>query len=121
MFGASERAITAWSHVLTMPPNVFVIPTLGDNRSLTAPEMPCGLPVLCSGYNGRWPELVYSGVSVWVFDPLDGKDVTKKMMLCIDQKDALPKSGKQCRENVEQFTPDGAAKSILTACEMALT
>ncbi len=38
--------------------DVFVIATLEDNWSLVVPEaMACGLPILCSKYNGCCPEL----------------------------------------------------------------
>ena len=42
--------------------DAFVISTLEDNWSLVVPEaMACGLPILCSQYNGCWPELVQEG------------------------------------------------------------
>src|SRR5439155_13800916 len=38
--------------------DVLVMPTLEDNWSLVVPEaMACGKPILCSQYNGCWPEL----------------------------------------------------------------
>jgi len=52
---------------------VFVIPTLEDNWSLVVPEaMACGLPILCSVYNGCWPELVHDKVNGWFFRVCSG-------------------------------------------------
>ena len=54
--------------------DVFVIATLEDNWSLVVPEaMSIGLPIICSKYNGCWPELV-KPENGWVFDPLDHDD-----------------------------------------------
>jgi glycosyltransferase involved in cell wall biosynthesis len=101
--------------------DVFVIPTLEDNWSLVVPEaMACGLPVLCSKYNGCWPELV-TPANGWVFDPLDQTDFAYKLALCLDSKGELLQMGKCSKDIVEGFTPDRAAKSILTACEIALS
>jgi len=101
--------------------DVLVMPTLEDNWSLVVPEaMACGLPILCSRYNGCWPELVHPGINGWVFDPLDSRDCADKLRLCMDSQDRLGKLGKCSREIVERFTPDNAAQSILTACEIAL-
>ncbi len=100
--------------------DVFVIPTLEDNWSLVVPEaMACGLPILCSKYNGCWPELV-KPENGWVFNPLDPRDFADKLTRCVDSKDRLGRLGKCSRQIVESFTPDNAAKSILAACEMAL-
>ena len=65
--------------------DALVIPTLDDNWSLVVPEaMACGLPVLCSKYNGCWPELVHQGRNGWVFDPLDPEDLAGCLSKCID-------------------------------------
>ena len=61
--------------------DIFVMPTLEDNWSLVVPEaMACGLPVLCSKFNGCWPELVREGKNGWIFDPLDHADILR--VLC---------------------------------------
>ena len=50
--------------------DIFVMPSLEDKWSLVVPEaMSLGLPILCSIYNGCWPELVREGENGWVFDP----------------------------------------------------
>lgn len=101
--------------------DVFVIPTLEDNWSLVVPEaMACGLPILCSKYNGCWPELV-KPENGWVFDPLDPRDFAEKLTLCMDSKDRLRRLGKCSRQIAESFTPDNAAESILAACEIAVS
>lgn len=101
--------------------NILVMPTLEDNWSLVVPEaMACGLPVLCSKYNGCWPELVHPEINGWVFDPLDSNDFADKLRLCMGAQDRLGQLGKCSREIVERFTPESAAKSILTTCEIAI-
>jgi glycosyltransferase involved in cell wall biosynthesis len=100
--------------------DVFVIPTLEDNWSLVVPEaMACGLPVLCSKYNGCWPELVHPDRNGWIFDPLNGNDLFYCMERCLKNKSRLLDMGRNSREIVTGFTPDIAVKSILKAVDIA--
>jgi glycosyltransferase involved in cell wall biosynthesis len=99
--------------------DVFVIPTLEDNWSLVVPEaMACGLPILCSKYNGCWPELVQEH-NGWVFDPLDVKDILHSLNLCITHKSNLKQMGQRSRAIINQHTPKQAAQSIYDACMIA--
>jgi glycosyltransferase involved in cell wall biosynthesis len=99
----------------------FIIPTLEDNWSLVVPEaMACGLPILCSKYNGCWPELVHPGENGWVFDPLDHKDVLQCLKKCIELKSRLPQMGEKSKVIVSDHTPVKAAESILRACKIAM-
>ena len=101
--------------------DAFVIPTLEDNWSLVVPEaMACGLPILCSKYNGCWPELVQED-NGWVFDPLDPKDTSRVLNLCIEKASELPRMGRQSRAIVAGHTPEHAARSIYEACRIALS
>jgi len=101
--------------------NVFIIPTLEDNWSLVVPEaMACGLPILCSKYNGCWPELVHPGENGWVFDPLDCKDVLQCLKACTGNRDRLPQMGERSKVIVGDHTPLKAAESILRACKIAM-
>ena len=101
--------------------DVFIMPTLEDNWSLVVPEaMACGLPVLCSKYNGCWPELVHDGINGWVFDPLKPDDILRVLALCIDNREELKAMGETSRQIVSYFSPENAAKSILEACKIAL-
>lgn len=100
--------------------DAFVMPTLEDNWSLVVPEaMACGLPVLCSKYNGCWPELVHEGVNGWVFDPLDEADTLRALRVAADPATDLAAMGKKSREIVADHTPQKAAESILAACHIA--
>jgi len=101
--------------------DVLVMPTLEDNWSLVVPEgMACGLPVLCSKYNGCWPELVHPEVNGWVFDPCDSQDCAHKLKQCIESQDRYERYGESSREIVRQSTPDRAARSVILACENAV-
>lgn len=102
--------------------DVLVMPTLEDNWSLVVPEaMACGLPVLCSRYNGCYPELIEPDGNGWVFDPLDEQDTFEALRRCIAQRDHLAAMGARSREIVANHTPDQAAEAILGACRLALT
>lgn len=100
--------------------DAFVIPTLEDNWSLVVPEaMACGLPILCSKYNGCWPELVQPQ-NGWVFDPLNPQDTLRVLNLAIIKSAELPNMGQASREIIAQHTPEHAARAIFEACEIAL-
>jgi glycosyltransferase involved in cell wall biosynthesis len=101
--------------------DVFVMPTLEDNWSLVVPEaMACGLPILCSKYNGCYPELVEPGGNGWVFDPLDEQDTFAALKRCVENRDRLAAMGARSREIVADHTPAHAAEAILRACELAI-
>ena len=100
--------------------DVLVMPTLEDNWSLVVPEaMACGLPVLCSRYNGCYPELVEPEGNGWVFDPMDEQDTFDALRLCVENRDRLAAMGARSREIVAGHTPEHAARAILEACHMA--
>lgn len=98
----------------------FVMPTLEDNWSLVVPEaMACGLPIICSCYNGCYPELIEQGGNGWIFDPLDETDTYKALYRCVVNRSRLAKMGARSQEIVEKYTPENAAKAILEACRLA--
>lgn len=100
--------------------NLFVIPTLEDNWSLVVPEaMACGLPILCSKYNGCWPEYVTPS-NGWVFDPLSAEDTCDCLRRCFSARERLPEMGRQSEKIVGHHTPKEAAEAVLRACEIAL-
>jgi glycosyltransferase involved in cell wall biosynthesis len=102
--------------------DVFIMPTLEDNWSLVVPEaMACGLPILCSKYNGCWPELVRDGINGWVFDPLNADDILRVLNLCLENSEDLKSMGEKSKQVVSRFSPENAAKSILEACKIALS
>lgn len=101
--------------------DVFIMPTLEDNWSLVVPEaMACGLPILCSKYNGCWPEMIEEGVNGWVFDPLVIDDISEKILLAYGQKDKFKEMGTRSKEIVGIYGPDKAAQSICDACKIVL-
>ncbi len=100
--------------------DAFIIPTLEDNWSLVVPEaMACGLPILCSKYNGCWPELVQEG-NGWVFDPLDRQDILRVLVSCAESAPQLERMGQESTRIVMEQTPIHAARSIYDACLIAL-
>jgi glycosyltransferase involved in cell wall biosynthesis len=99
----------------------FVMPTLEDNWSLVVPEaMACGLPILCSCYNGCYPELIEPEGNGWVFDPLNETDTFNALHRCVINRGRLAKMGERSKEIVAKYTPENAAKAILDACCLAL-
>ena len=101
--------------------DAFVIPTLEDNWSLVVPEaMACGLPILCSKYNGCWPELVQEGRNGWVFDPLDEQGTKETLSKAASHQAELARMGAESQAIVSEHSPRRAAQAILSACELAL-
>lgn len=101
--------------------DAFVIPTLEDNWSLVVPEaMACGLPILCSKFNGCWPELVQENKNGWVFDPLNKNETIKILTWCLNHKHQLTRMGERSKEIIKPFNAENAAQSILNACNIAL-
>jgi glycosyltransferase involved in cell wall biosynthesis len=99
--------------------DVFIIPTLEDNWSLVVPEaMASGLPILCSQYNGCWPEYVTSS-NGWVFDPLDVDDTVECLRRCLVAKAKLPEMGRQSLQIIGHHTAQQAAEAVLKACRIA--
>lgn len=100
--------------------DLFIIPTLQDNWSLVVPEaMACGLPILCSKYNGCWPELV-KPENGWVFDPLNQTSLVEALNKSYQAKDRLTEMGEESKKIVSQYTPEIAAKGIWEACKRSL-
>jgi glycosyltransferase involved in cell wall biosynthesis len=96
--------------------DLFIIPTLQDNWSLVVPEaMSCGLPVICSKYNGCWPELA-KPENGWVFDPLDEDDFIDTLKNAWDAKEKWPRMGKESLRIVRDYTPEKVAINIYEAC-----
>lgn len=96
--------------------DIFLMPTLEDNWSLVVPEaMSCGLPILCSKYNGCWPELVKQE-NGWVFDPLDNENFIKTLQMAWDEKDNWAEMGTRSQRIIEDYAPHEIAKRIYSAC-----
>lgn len=98
----------------------FIIPTLEDNWSLVVPEaMSCGLPIICSIYNGCYPELVRPE-NGWVFDPLNESSFINILKTSFENKDRFMKMGKSSLRIVKDFTPDNIADKIFNTCNKIL-
>lgn len=101
--------------------DALVMPTLEDNWSLVVPEaMAAGKPVICSRYNGCWPELVHDGENGWVFDPLDIQGAAGVLLRAAESRDALAGMGQASRRIISPFTPARAAGAVYAACESAV-
>lgn len=101
--------------------DVFVIPTLEDNWSLVVPEaMACGLPILCSRYNGCWPEYV-TPANGWVFDPRDPDDTVACLHKCVAAGEKLVEMGRESDRIIANYTAKQAAEAVLQACALALS
>ena len=99
----------------------LVMPTLEDNWSLVVPEaMAAGLPIVCSKYNGCWPELVQAGRNGWVFDPLDTRETAGTLMTAYGAKNLFHRMGAESKTIVADFSPHNAAEAIYQACRIAI-
>lgn len=100
--------------------DVFTIPTLEDNWSLVVSEaMACGLPIMCSVYNGCWPELV-SSENGWTFDPLDTEQTLSVLREVLAARSRFEAMGEASERLVADYTPATAAQQIARACEIAV-
>ena len=81
--------------------------------------MACGCPVLCSRYNGCWPELVREGESGWTFDPLDAADLAQALGRPLAHRASLQAMGEASRAIARHHGPACAAAAILDACRIA--
>lgn len=96
--------------------DIFIIATLEDNWSLVVPEaMSCSLPIICSKYNGCWPELV-KPENGWVFDPLDQKNFIDTLNEAWDKRGNWKEMGQQSLKIVQDYTPENVAGNIYNAC-----
>jgi len=96
--------------------DVFIIATLEDNWSLVVPEaMSVGLPIICSKYNGCWPELV-KPENGWVFDPLEPEDFVQTLKEAWEKRSYWKAMGQKSLEIVLDFTPEKVANNIFNAC-----
>ncbi len=101
--------------------DLLVSPTLEDNWSLVVPEaMSTGLPVLCSIYNGCYPELVPEGVNGWRYDPLDQASAHDAFGRIEADRHRLARMGEASVGIVARHTPAHAARAIFDACRIAL-
>jgi glycosyltransferase involved in cell wall biosynthesis len=101
--------------------DALVMPTLEDNWSLVVPEaMAAGKPVLCSVYNGCWPELVHHGENGWVFDPLDPAATARALLAASEARGRLREMGLASRRIAAGFTPRRAAEAVSAACTIAV-
>lgn len=97
--------------------SVFVIPTLQDNWSLVVPEaMSCSLPILCSIYNGCWPELV-KPENGWIFDPLQVESMIGVLKESYAHRDEFAAMGEESLRIVASYTPNHIVQSIIEACK----
>lgn len=97
--------------------DVFIIPTLQDNWSLVVPEaMSCKLPIVCSRYNGCWPELVTQD-NGWVFDPLSRESFKNTMKQVMYDTKRWQTMGSASLEIVQGFTPEKIAKGLHKNCK----
>lgn len=95
--------------------DVVVQPTLEDNWSLVIPEaMSCGRAVMCSIYNGGYPELVKDSVNGYSFDPLDKEGFVNAFTKFHSAN--LLKMGRQGMMIEKNFSPEKAALRIYKAC-----
>ncbi len=98
--------------------DIFVIPTLDDNWSLVVPEaMSCGKPILCSCYNGCWPEMVQEGKNGWVFDTLNEKDTVECLSTAYGKRAEWNRMGEYSRRLVDLYSPEQIVSSIYRTCK----
>jgi len=102
--------------------DVFIIPTLEDNWSLVVPEaMSCGKPIICSCYNGCWPELVHENENGWIINPLDEQNIVSVLDKAYNSRDYYKQMGEKSCKLVKLFSPLEIASSIFMTCQENVT
>lgn len=100
--------------------DIFIIATLQDNWSLVVPEaMSCGLPIICSQYNGCWPELV-KPQNGWIFDPLDPNNFEQALKTAWNEYPRWEEMGEASLRIVEEYSPEKMGGKIFEACKTTL-
>lgn len=100
--------------------DVFIMPTLEDNWSLVVPEaMACGLPIICSIYNGCWPELVQEAINGFTFDPFNAEEIAKGIDFFLENPEQIKPMGQASKKIVADFSPTNAAQAVFKACHIA--
>ena len=82
--------------------------------------MACGLPVICSRYNGAYADLIREDENGWIIDPLNGLGLADRLHKCLEQRARLPEMGRRSQEIVKAHTPHTAALSVIAGCQIAI-
>lgn len=94
--------------------DVFVFPTLGDPYGIVVDEaMACGLPVLSSTAAGEIRSRVIEGVTGYLFEPGDTRQLADSMSKLVADPDRLQRMGEASRARVQDATPTKWASQFM--------
>lgn len=101
--------------------DMFIMPTLGDYRSLALFEaLSAGLPLLGSCYDGSSEEAIIPGENGEIFDPLTPGDLSNKIIKIINGK-RIDQYSKASTVIAKKFTVEAAAHTLAEAITRTAT
>lgn len=99
----------------------FIMPTLGDYRSLVSFEaISLGLPIILSKYDGSNSEVLVDGVNGFCIDPLDVGSISSKIRYIVKNPDTLRKMSAASRKVSNRFTLEKSSLIFNNAINLVL-
>lgn len=97
--------------------DVFIFSSLKELWGLTIIEaMTCGLPMLCSNMAGATPDLIHDGLTGFVVNPTEVKEMARILSYLFDKPHIREEVGMRARKFIEEnITLDHSAKGFLEA------
>ncbi len=96
--------------------DVFIMPTLGDYRSLVSFEaISLGLPILLSKYDGSSSEVLKEGGNGFSIDPFEKGSISSKIRYVAENQDIIPKISLVSRSLASKFTPFNSSSVLNNA------
>jgi len=101
--------------------DVFILPSISEPWGLVVNEaMIYGLPVIVSKRCGSYYDLVKEGVNGFGFDPFNQKELQEIMLKFINKEVDMKKMGEESKNIIKDYTPENAAKQMLTGIKKLL-
>lgn len=92
---------------------IFVLPSIYEPFGMVAAEaLAAGLPVIVSRTGGL-QEIVKDGVNGFLFKPRDWQDLSKKILLLIEDEKLRDRIKNNAKDSVKEFSPENIAIKYL--------
>ena len=100
--------------------NIYVLPSVSETWGLALNEsMACGRPVIASSQCGAAADLIVEGRTGYSFRAGDVDDLEKKVMLVMNDRQALAEMGRNALQHIQGFSikriADAMEKAVLDA------
>jgi len=96
--------------------DILILPSISEPWGLVVNEaMAAGLPILISKKCGSYPDLIIEGENGYSFDPYNVDELTNLIMKTVQKRFALSNMSKESLKIIANYTPEKAAKVMLSA------